>query len=104
LLLDDSLPSGLLRMAFVVLLSLAGSHLLSRDDHSASVSPLHLSRSHMTVKRTLNRPEPHRLLRANGEQVWPILDALPLLASALQRDRSAGHVNPESAGQQYFRP
>jgi Fe-S-cluster containining protein len=104
LLLDDSLPSGLLRMAFVVLLSLAGSHLLARDDHSTSVSPLHLSRSHMTVKRTLNRPEPRRLLRANGDQVWPILDSLPLLASALPSDRSVGHVNPESAEPQHFRP
>jgi hypothetical protein len=73
-------------------------------DATHRVSPLHLSRSHMTVKRTLNRPEPRRLLRANGDQGWPILDSLPLLAPALPCDGSVGHVNPKSAEPQHFRP
>ena len=83
LLLDGALPAGLLRMALVVLLSLAGARLLARDEHTEQVSPRQLSLSHMTVKRMLNRPEPHRLVRANGEQAWPVLDALPLLAGIL---------------------
>lgn len=83
LLLGGSLPAGLLRMALVVVLSLAGSRILARDERAAIVTPRQLSLSHMIVKRTLNRPEPSRLLRANGQQAWPVLDSLPLLAPAL---------------------
>jgi hypothetical protein len=90
LLLDCCLPAGLLRMALVVALSLAGSRVLARDERAVRVSPRHLSLSHMTVKRMLNRPEPQRLLRANGEQVWPVLDSLPLLAPVLGNRQSAG--------------
>jgi len=90
LLLNGCLPAGLLRMALVVVLSLAGSRLLACDERSERVSPRQLSVSHMTVKRMLNRPEPFRLLRANGEQAWPVLDSLPLLAGALDNRQSAG--------------
>jgi Fe-S-cluster containining protein len=83
LLLDGSLPAGLLRMALVVVVSLAGSRILAREERAAIVTPRQLSLSHMIVKRTLNRPEPLRLLRANGQQAWPVLDSLPLLAPAL---------------------
>jgi hypothetical protein len=81
--LDDQLPAGLLRMAFALTLTLSGARLRALKDGQKKVSPHHFSASHMTAKRTLNRPEPHGLLRMNGEHVWPILDALPLLASAL---------------------
>jgi Fe-S-cluster containining protein len=83
LLLDDQLPAGLLRMALVVTLTLAGARLRALDDGQNQVLPRHLSASHMTIKRTLHRPEPHGLLRVNGEQTWCILDALPLLAGHL---------------------
>ena len=83
LLLDDHLPAGLLRITFVVILTLAGARLRALDDGQKKVLPRHFSSSHMTTKRTLHRPEPHGLLRANGEQAWPILDALPLLARDL---------------------
>jgi Fe-S-cluster containining protein len=79
LLLDDQLPAGLLRMAFVIAMTLAGARLRALDEGQKRVSPRHLSASHMIIKRTLHRPEPHGLLRANGEQAWPILDALALL-------------------------
>jgi Fe-S-cluster containining protein len=88
LLLDDQLPAGLLRMAFVVTLTLAGARLRALDDGRKHVLPQHFSASHMTTKRTLHRPEPHGLLRANGEQAWPILDALPLLARDLGSERT----------------
>ena len=39
--------------------------------------------AHVVAMRTLRRPAPQALLRANGAQVWPILDALPLLAERL---------------------
>src|ERR1022692_2446121 len=41
------------------------------------------------AKRTLHRSEPHALLRANGEQAWSILDALPWLSREL-----GGCANP----------
>jgi Fe-S-cluster containining protein len=88
LLLDDHLPAGLLRMALVVTLTLAGARLRALDDGQKKVLPHHFSASHMTTKRTLHRPEPHGLLRANGEQAWPILDALPLLARDLGLKRN----------------
>ncbi len=80
LLLDNRLPAGLLRMALVIALTITGARALAVDDGKDKVLPTHLSSSHVVTKRTLGRPEPHRLLRANGEQVWPILEALPLLA------------------------
>ncbi len=83
LLLDDQLPAGLLRMAFVVALTLAGARLHALDGGHEVSLPHHLSTSHMIAKRTLHRPEPHGLLRVNGEQAWCILDALPLLAADL---------------------
>ena len=79
LLLDDHLPAGLLRMAFVVMLTMTGARLRALDDSQTKVQPRHFSSGHMTAKRTLSRPEPSVLLRANGEQAWPVLDALPLL-------------------------
>lgn len=89
LLLDDHLPAGLLRMALVILLTLSGARLRALGQHRTTASPDHLSASHMAAKRTLHRPEPHALLRANGEQAWPILDALPWLSREL-----AGRGNP----------
>jgi len=83
LLLDDQLPAGLLRIAFVVALTLAGARLRALDGGEDVVLPHHLSAGHMIAKRTLHRPEPHGLLRMNGEQAWCILDALPLLATDL---------------------
>jgi len=83
LLLDDHLPAGLLRMALVLLLAMAGARLRALDEREGTVSARHLSFSHMVTKRKLNRTEPHLLLRASGEQAWPILDALPLLARKL---------------------
>lgn len=80
LLLDDQLPAGLLRIVFVVLLTLAGAHLRAHGECTSKVSPWQFSFVHMAVKRMLHHPEPHKLLVVNGEQVWPILDALPLLA------------------------
>ena len=88
LLLDDQLPAGLLRMAFVFALTLAGARLRALDDGQEVVLPHHLSAGHMIAKRTLHRPEPHGLLRVNGEQAWCILDALPLLATDLGFRRS----------------
>jgi hypothetical protein len=83
MLLDDGLPAGLLRMVFVATLTLAGARLRALADGRKKVLPQHFSASHMAAKRMLHRPEPHGLLRANGEQAWPILDALPLLDRAL---------------------
>ena len=83
LLLDDQLPAGLLRMALAITLTLAGARLRALKDGRQRALAHHFSASHMTTKRTLNRPEPHGLLRVNGEQVWPILDALPLLVPDL---------------------
>jgi len=83
LLLDDQLPAGLLRMALALTLTLAGARLRALKDGQKKVFPRHFSSSHMTTRRTLHRPEPHGLLCVNGEQVWPILDALPLLAPDL---------------------
>lgn len=83
LLLDDQLPAGLLRIAFVFALTLAGARLRTVSDGQKVVLPHHLSASHMIAKRMLHRPEPHGLLRANGEKAWCVLDALPLLASDL---------------------
>lgn len=85
LLLDDHLPAGLLRMALVLLLALAGARLRALDEGEGTVSAGHLSLGHMVAKRKLNRPEPYLLLRASGEQAWPILDALPLLTRKLYR-------------------
>ena len=59
LLLDDYLPAGLLRMAFVVTLTLAGARLLALEEGEKMVLPRHWSISHMIAKRTLHRPEPH---------------------------------------------
>jgi hypothetical protein len=97
MLLDGSLPAGLLRMALVIVVSLAGSRILARDERAAIVTPRQLSLSHMVVKRTLNRPEPDRLLRANGQQAWPVLDSLPLLAPALIGRPNARQVGTDSA-------
>jgi Fe-S-cluster containining protein len=83
LLLDDHLSPGLLRMALVLLLAMAGARLRALDEGAGAVSARHLSFSHMVTKRKLNRPGPYMLLRASGEQAWPILDALPLLARKL---------------------
>jgi hypothetical protein len=99
MLLDGSLPAGLLRMALVVVVSLAGSRILARDERAAIVTPRQLSLSHMVVKRTLNRPEPDRLLRANGQQAWPVLDSLPLLAPALIGRPGARPVRADSAAE-----
>src|ERR1017187_9758256 len=46
----------------------------------------------MTIKRTPHRPEPHGLLRVNGEQEWCILDVLPLLAGHLGFRRSNASI------------
>ncbi|MGC1645137.1 MAG: hypothetical protein WA741_04855 [Candidatus Sulfotelmatobacter sp.] len=94
LLLDDQLPAGLLRMAFVVALTLAGARLRALDGGHDVVLPHHLSAGHMIAKRTLHRPEPHALLRVNGEQAWCILDALPLLATDLGFRRSDSSRSP----------
>jgi hypothetical protein len=83
LLLDDHLPAGLLRMAFVLTLTSAAARLRALEANAAEVSPLHFSGGHMIVRRVLHRPGPHAVLKANGEQVWPILQALPLLARNL---------------------
>jgi hypothetical protein len=83
LLLDDYLPAGLLRMALVLLLATVGARLRALDEGEETVSARHLSFSHMVTKRKLNRPNPHLLLRASGEQAWPILDTLPLVARIL---------------------
>jgi Fe-S-cluster containining protein len=93
LLLDDQLPAGLLRMAFVVVLTLAGARLGAVDESEPRVSGWHLSVSHMIAKRTLNRPEPHGLLRLNGEQAWCILEALPSLAHYLGFERVEASVH-----------
>jgi hypothetical protein len=94
LLLDDQLPAGLLRMAFVVALTLAGARLRALDGGHDVVLPHHLSAGHMIAKRTSHRPEPHALLRVNGEQAWCILDALPLLATDLGFRRSDSSRSP----------
>jgi Fe-S-cluster containining protein len=83
LLLDESLPGGLLRMGLVVPLTLAATRRLGFEQRRSHVSLTQLSVSHMVVKRTLQRPEPHKLLAANGEKAWSVLDALPLLAARL---------------------
>ena len=83
LLLEDQLPAALLRMALVVLLTLAGARLHAINERCSKVEPRHLSAAHMAARRTLHRPEPHALLRANGAQAWPVLDALPALALTL---------------------
>lgn len=80
LLLNDQLPAGLLRMAFVVLMTLTGARLQAFKNGAGRVSPQHFSLAHMTARRILHRPGPHALLWANGEHAWPILDALPRLA------------------------
>lgn len=94
LLLDDQLPAGLLRMAFVVALTLAGARLQALEGGQDVVLPHHLSAGHMIAKRTLHRPEPHGLLRVNGEQAWCILDALPLLATDLGFRRTDPRRSP----------
>lgn len=71
LLLDESLPAGLLRIALVVALTHAV--------RNGTASLTRLSARHMAVKRTLHRPEPARLLAANEDKAWSVLDALPLL-------------------------
>ena len=91
LLLADQLPAGLLRMAFVMALTLAGARLGALQDGAAHILPQHLSPAHMMAKRTLHRPEPHRLLRLNGQQAWCVLDAPPLLDEGL--GFSASHVS-----------
>jgi Fe-S-cluster containining protein len=83
LLLDESLPGGLLRMGLVVPLTLAAARRLAFEQRRQHVSLTQLSLGHMVVKRTLHRPEPHKLLVANGEKAWSVLDALPLLAERL---------------------
>jgi hypothetical protein len=70
-------------MALAITLTLAGARLRALNDGRQKALAHHFSASHMTTKRTLNRPEPHGLLRVNGEQAWPILDALPLLGPDL---------------------
>lgn len=87
LLLDDQLPGGLLRMAFVVVLTLAGARMQALQDGTGHILPQHVSAAHMIAKRTLQRPEPYRLLCLNGKQAWCILDALPLLDESLGFDR-----------------
>jgi Fe-S-cluster containining protein len=82
LLLDGSLEAGLLRIAIGLALAAAGARSMAGGVAGGGRTPLTptgLSRAHMVATRTLHRPEPHRLLAANGAQVWPILDALPLL-------------------------
>jgi hypothetical protein len=83
LLLDDQLPAGLLRMALIFATTLAGARLCAVHDRRAMVLPQHLSTGHMIAKRMSHRPEPHGLLRVNGEQAWCVMDALPLLAAEL---------------------
>lgn len=83
LLMDDHLPAGLLRMALVLLLAIAGARLRALDEGAGAVSAGHLSFAHMVAKRKLNRHEPYLILRTSGEQAWPILDALPQLAQKL---------------------
>ena len=85
LLLDDSLPAGLLRAALVLALSLTAARLNALAARRPSVTLANLSAAHMIAKRTLNRPEPRSLLAANAEQAWPVLDALALLAEPLGR-------------------
>jgi hypothetical protein len=80
LLLDDDLPAGLLRMAFVLTMTLVRARLQALDAGEFSVSPRHFSAGHMVVRRMLHRPGPHGVLKVNGEQAWPILDALPRLS------------------------
>lgn len=94
LLLDDQLPAGLLRIAFVAALTLAGARLRALDGGQDVVLPHHLSAGHMIAKRTLHRPEPHGLLRVNGEQAWCILDGLPLLATDLGFRQSGPSGSP----------
>jgi Fe-S-cluster containining protein len=77
LLLEESLPAGLLRMVLVILLTLLAAQSQAAQEGRHRVSMVDLSLGHMVVKRTLNRPLPRELLIANGEQAWPILDALP---------------------------
>ena len=83
LLLDERLEPGLLRIALTLILTLAGARCLAADQERRQASIAQLSLAHMVATRTLHRPQPHALLRANGGQVWPILDALPLLAAML---------------------
>src|ERR1019366_6247246 len=78
-LLDDDLPAGLLRLALIVTLTLAGARL--RTEGEGTVQPGHLSTSHMIARRMLHRPEPHRLLIANADLAWCVLDALPWIAA-----------------------
>jgi Fe-S-cluster containining protein len=76
LLLGQSLPAGLLRMALVSVLTLVGARLRALEEGRDRVSLLNFSSAHMVAKRTLHRAEPNRLLEANGERAWSILDAL----------------------------
>lgn len=82
-LLDDDLPAGLLRMVFALALTLVGARLNAVAAREATVTLPHISAGHVTVRRALHRPSPHELLKANGEQVWPILEALPLLSKQI---------------------
>jgi Fe-S-cluster containining protein len=82
LLLDESLPAGLLRIALVVSLTLVTVRALTSEQPRRRLSLTQLSARHMSIKRTLHRPEPHRLLAANDDKAWSVLDALPLLGAA----------------------
>jgi Fe-S-cluster containining protein len=83
LLLDDRLEAGLLRIALGLLIALAGARAQAALHHRPRPTVAQLSLAHMIAMRTLHRPVPRALLLANGAQVWPILDALPLLAPPL---------------------
>lgn len=83
LLLDDRLEPGLLRIALGLLITLAGTRVLAARRGGPRPTVAQLSLGHMIAMRTLHRPAPRALLLANGAQVWPILDALPLLAPLL---------------------
>lgn len=83
LLLDQRLEPGLLRIALSLMITFAGARGLAARDGRARPTIAQLSLAHMVAVRTLHRPAPQALLRVNGAQVWPILDAVPLLAEWL---------------------
>ena len=83
LLLDESLPAGLLRIALVASLTLVTVRALTSAQPRPRLSLAQLSARHMSIKRTLHRPEPQRLLAANDDKAWSVLDALPLLGAAV---------------------